>query len=152
MQVRAKMRCNSITKTGHDPKKPQVQVQLGAVYSNDPESENRSFANATPSASVNLSIDAGLPAAAAFEHGREYYVDFTPVGGEIRFYLGDYMNPVDNSEVIVESRDGSKKMAAVHDPKRTANRPWHAGDDCFTGQELIEKMGVTHWRHKRDGE
>lgn len=71
--VRAKMLCNTIThfNGGH------VKVQMGAVYSSDPNHENRAFADATPSGSVEMMIQGNKPAAKMFEVGKEYYVDFT---------------------------------------------------------------------------
>lgn len=71
MTVRAKMRCHNIqTANGN------VAVQMGAVYSADPESENKKFSDYTPSASVMLNIQQDKPAAKMFEVGKEYYVDF----------------------------------------------------------------------------
>jgi len=55
-----------------------ISVKLHAVYSTDPNSENKSFTDATPQAAIDITIDKKKPAAAAFEVGREYYVDFTP--------------------------------------------------------------------------
>lgn len=146
MSVRAKMRVNSITKTG-DAKKPQVQVQLGAVYSNDPESENRSFANATPSGELKLSIDAGRPAATMFELQGEYYVDITPVGIPDRFYLGDYVYPPGGA-VVLESRDASKMQRAEYDPSRSTFKV--EGAEIRT--DKLREQGFDFWRHPRDGE
>lgn len=146
MQVRAKMRVNSITKSG-DAKKPQVQVKLGAVYSNDPESENRSFANATPSGELSLNIDAGRPAAAAFELQGEYYIDITPVGVPERFYLGDYYQ-VPGGEFILESRDKSNQVRATFDPSRSS---WKIQGEEKRHDHLKE-LGLEFWRHPREGE
>lgn len=73
--VRAKMRCNHV---GAAPYGNQTVVMLNAVYSTDPNAENKAFTDATPSAMVQLNIDASKPAAQAFEVGKEYYVDFIP--------------------------------------------------------------------------
>jgi hypothetical protein len=54
-----------------------VAVYMLAVYSDVPGSENKAFTDATPSASVILNIHKDKPAAAFFEVGREYYVDFS---------------------------------------------------------------------------
>lgn len=70
--TRAKFNCHSITTYGGDAK----QVRLQAVTdTSDPE--NKAFWTATPSGSIEISISS--PAAAAvFEAGKSYYVDFTP--------------------------------------------------------------------------
>ena len=75
--VRAKMKCSSAAKQeefGGD-----TVVRLDAVYSSDPNSENKSFSDYTPSASVIMTISKGKPAADQFVVGAEYYVDFTKV-------------------------------------------------------------------------
>lgn len=146
MNVRAKMRVTSITQSG-DAKKPYVQVQLGAVYSSDPESENRSFANATPTAELKMSIDAGRPAARAFELQQEFYVDLTPIGIPERTYLGDY-GFVDGN-VIVESRDksASKKVGYVSNRGQLIEL-----DGTPTSVEKLKAEGFEFWRHPKDGE
>lgn len=144
MTVRAKMKVMSITKGG-DARKPFVQVQLGAVYSADPQSENKSFASATPSGSLNLSIDPGRPAASAFEVGGEYYVDITPIGVPERTYLGDY-GFVDG-DVVIESRDKSKSARVSYANGRLRDA---AGAD--TDVQKLMKEGFEFWRHPREGE
>lgn len=75
--VRAKMRCNSVERCdfGGGPKNVQVKVKMGAVYSSDPNHENKAFSDATPSGSVELTIQGDKPAAGMFKAGVEYYVD-----------------------------------------------------------------------------
>ncbi len=71
MAVRAKVRCEKIE---------GGEVRFFTVYE-DPakDTENARFTKATPSGEIRLAID--NPAAiAAFEAGKEYYVDFTPAG------------------------------------------------------------------------
>lgn len=53
-----------------------VKVQMAPVYSDDPNSENKKFWDATPSGSLELYIS-NKPAADLFEQDKEYYVDFT---------------------------------------------------------------------------
>lgn len=73
--VRAKMACTELaTYSGGG-----VKVKLGAVYSNDPNSENRAFSDATPSGSCEMMIQGGRPAIKLFEAGAEYFLDFTKV-------------------------------------------------------------------------
>jgi hypothetical protein len=145
MQVKAKMRVTSITKTG-DAKKPQVSVQLGAVYSSDPQSENRSFANATPSGSLNLCIDAGKPAADAFAQGEEWYVDLTRIGVPERTYVKDWgFVP---GEVVVESRDKSKSKKISY---TTQNQLVDVDGQVTTPEKLVAD-GFEFWRHPREGE
>lgn len=71
--VRAKMQCHVVEQYPGG----NVKVKLGAVYSSDPNSENRAFSDATPEGSVILGIAANKPAAKMFEPGKHYYVDFT---------------------------------------------------------------------------
>lgn len=72
--VRAKMVCNHVGAAAYGS---TTVVMLNAVYSDDPNSENKAFCDATPSAHIQLNIDADKPAAKAFEVGKQYYVDFT---------------------------------------------------------------------------
>lgn len=84
MSVRAKFRVDSITQhsTGKwvDNKCVAVEmrtVKLMPVYSSDPNHENKKFWDATPTGAIEIGC-ANLEAAAQFELGKEYYVDFTP--------------------------------------------------------------------------
>lgn len=145
MEVRAKMRVMSVTKSG-DARKPQVSVQLGAVYSSDPESENKSFANATPTGSLQMSIDAGKPASACFAQGQEWYVDLTLLGVPERTYVKDWgFVPGD---VIVESRDKSKSKKI----KYTTTSTLLDVDGQVTTPEKLAADGYEFWRHPKDGE
>ena len=54
-----------------------VKVTMQPVYSNDPESENKKFWEATPTGTIELGIKS--EAGAEFEPGAEYYIDFTRV-------------------------------------------------------------------------
>jgi hypothetical protein len=147
MNVRAKMKVMTVTKGG-DAKKPYVQVKLGAVYSNDPESENRSFATATPSGEVSLNIDAGRPAADQFGVGEEWYVDLTKVGVPERMFLGDYVNPPCEGDYLLESRDGSRMLTAHY-----ANGWFLSGErvDLYASESRA-RHGVDFWRHPKDDE
>jgi hypothetical protein len=71
MNIRAKMRCSQVTKTEYGAE----CVKLSAVYGNG--EENKSFAKATPCATVDMQID-NPDAQGAFVPGGEYYVDFAP--------------------------------------------------------------------------
>jgi hypothetical protein len=51
-------------------------VVLNPVYSTDPNHENKSFWDATPSGKIELWIS-NPNAFKQFEAGKEYYVDFT---------------------------------------------------------------------------
>lgn len=75
--TRCKFRCNSIIPQGAEGG-PPVVVQLSAVMSDDPESENGKFWTATPSGQTTLWIN-NPAGAAVFEQGKDYYVDFTDV-------------------------------------------------------------------------
>jgi hypothetical protein len=69
--MRAKMLCTSVTDYG--PSNEQVTLQ--AVYSSDKNSENYAWSQASPSASVNISIS-NPGARGHFRPGKEYFVDF----------------------------------------------------------------------------
>lgn len=71
--VRAKFNCGAIVPNGSTS-----TVHLYAVYSSDPASENKAFCDATPSGVLSLSIQNDKPALAAFEPGKNYFLDFTP--------------------------------------------------------------------------
>lgn len=74
MKVRAKLQCNAaIPVTGG------TTYYFHAVYSNEPNSENKAFTDATPSANLTIHVADTAPAAGRFEQGQSYYVDFTPV-------------------------------------------------------------------------
>lgn len=75
MNVRAKMHCYEKTATDDEG---GATVKLRPVYSDS--EENKTWSKYTPSGDVTMSIT-NPPAAAAFEVGRDYYVDFTPVEG-----------------------------------------------------------------------
>lgn len=72
MTVRAKFHCNSIEQYQYG-----TRAKLTAVYGK--EGENHDFAKATPSGSVEISIDHDVPASTFFKPGEEYFLDFTKV-------------------------------------------------------------------------
>ena len=55
-----------------------TEVFLSPVYSDDPQSENKVFWDATPSGNFRMMIK-NEAAAKYFENGAEYYIDFTKV-------------------------------------------------------------------------
>lgn len=73
-RVRAKMVVQSISVA----KDGSTNIQMTAVYSNDPNSENKAFSDATPAASFSMTIAKDKPAAKMFVQGEEYFVDFKP--------------------------------------------------------------------------
>ena len=75
MTIRAKFVCSSLIPSYSNT----TTVGLSAVYSSDPTSENKAFSDSTPSGQINISIANDKPALTAFEIGKSYYVDFTPV-------------------------------------------------------------------------
>lgn len=87
--VRAKFRVNFITdhaggaayknqQTGevYPAQVGNKEIQLGAVWSSDPNHENRKYWEATPSGAITLNIKSDKPAAHWFKPGKEYYVTF----------------------------------------------------------------------------
>jgi hypothetical protein len=73
--VRAKFVCSAILPNFGS----STVFHFNAVYSNDPNSENKAFTDATPSGYMQIAIDNSKPASAMFERGQEYYFDITPV-------------------------------------------------------------------------
>lgn len=51
-------------------------IVMSPVYSQDPNHENKSFWDATPSGELQMTIN-NSKAARFFEPGQEYYIDFT---------------------------------------------------------------------------
>jgi hypothetical protein len=87
MTVRAKFKVSRIECQSHMARKPggtaneyerteMRTIVLSPVYSDDPESENRKFWNASPSGEIKLGT-INPQAWAAFELDGEYYIDFT---------------------------------------------------------------------------
>jgi hypothetical protein len=75
-QIRAKMRVSFKGDPGYShPGQEIAQVNLAAVYSSDPESENYSYAKATPTANLSMTIT-NPEAIGFFEPGAEYVVTF----------------------------------------------------------------------------
>jgi hypothetical protein len=77
MSVRAKFRCNTETlkKWGHTEEQVTRSYEFMAVY--DPAiPEDQRYAKATPSGSLTIQVD---NPAVAFEPGKQYYLDITPV-------------------------------------------------------------------------
>ena len=69
-RTRAKFQCYSVQDHGHNK-----TIRMGVVYSRKDGTENRDFTKATPSGTIEMSID--NPAAAVqFKPLRYYYVDF----------------------------------------------------------------------------
>ena len=52
------------------------EVWLSPVYSEDPNHENKAFWDATPSGSIQMTIN-NQKAFEQFEPNKEYYIDFT---------------------------------------------------------------------------
>lgn len=75
-RIRAKFKVTSTS--GDQATNGGKTINLQPVYSSDPQSENYTWSQATPSGQIQLFIS--NPAAAdAFELGAEYLVDFTKV-------------------------------------------------------------------------
>lgn len=81
MSVRAKFKVQSIelTESYHQKGETLTTINMSPVFSNDPESENHKFWHASPSGILKLGT-INPEAAAQFELGKEYYLDFTPAG------------------------------------------------------------------------
>lgn len=85
-QIRAKFRCHVVHKfEATQYSKASERVSLHPVYSDDPESENHKWSEATPSGAIDMSIT-NPGACGIFQEGKEYIVDFTPAD---QFTSGD---------------------------------------------------------------
>ena len=73
MNVIAKMVCESVVEDGAPDNKYAEQVTLNAVYGDS--EENKSYADATPNASVQMTIN-NKAAWGSFSPGKDYYVKF----------------------------------------------------------------------------
>lgn len=69
-KVRAKFRCNSVTDYGG-----QKSINMTAIGGR--EGENAHFAKATPSGTLQMNIDADVPASDYFKPGKDYYLEFS---------------------------------------------------------------------------
>lgn len=75
--VRCKFRCNRTGQIQHgNDGKVLYEAELSPVYSNDPDSENRQFWEATPVGSFKVASILQD----AFEVGKEYYLDISEAG------------------------------------------------------------------------
>lgn len=75
MTVRAKLRCNSETRTRWTAGGPDQRVyEFTAVYDTTIPEDQR-YAKATPSASLKITVD---NPDVKFDYGTSYYIDFTP--------------------------------------------------------------------------
>ena len=72
MTVRAKFKLNEKTERSYVN---GTTLKFGAVYSQDPNHENKRFWDATPVANLEMTIK-NEAAAQYFELGKEYYLDF----------------------------------------------------------------------------
>jgi hypothetical protein len=74
--VRCKVRCDF---NNMDPDRQDIAatVSFTPVYDADPKSENGKFFAATPSGTISLNV-VNPDAAASFEQGSYYFLDFTP--------------------------------------------------------------------------
>lgn len=72
-KVRAKVICTGLIP---DEYAQSTIVGFSAVYSDDPNSENKAFSDATPSLQMQMSISNGRPALDYFKPGEHYYLDF----------------------------------------------------------------------------
>ena len=78
-KIRAKFQCNSVIPA---TEYYDAVAHLSAVYANSDGSvnaENKSFSNATPGGTLQISISKDVPAHKFFTTGRYYYLDFTRI-------------------------------------------------------------------------
>lgn len=88
-QIKAKMKVNLVVKHGYENNTPSADgstyvqtgesVDLTAVYSADPNTENYSYSSATPNAHLTMTIS-NPQAFDFFEEGAEYVLTFEKAG------------------------------------------------------------------------
>lgn len=82
IKIRAKFRCNHATvmefptHAGGGIQKNK-KFNFSAIYGKD--GENASFSKATPTGTLEITVDEGTAAFTEWVPGNEYYIDFTPV-------------------------------------------------------------------------
>lgn len=79
MRIRSKFTVSEVADVRYSPAeaKSRIRVVMSAVYATGaPEAEDVSFAKATPSGKIELTVD-NEAAFAFFEPGRQVYVDMT---------------------------------------------------------------------------
>ncbi len=83
-QVRAKFFVATLEPWFAQGKRGGGSVKLRAVYSNDPNHENKAFWDATPNGEITMGINNPDAFEFFFKNalGQEFYVDFTPVPKE----------------------------------------------------------------------
>lgn len=69
MRIKAKFQCNSVTDNGYNK-----SANLTAVYGK--EGENADYSKATPSGSLQISIDKDTKAADFFQPQKAYFLTF----------------------------------------------------------------------------
>lgn len=74
MPIRAKFQCQAVTQNCWSTEAKTYRFQ--AVYDQGLAEEDRSFAKATPSGTLEIQVDNPN---AQFKIGANYYLDFTPV-------------------------------------------------------------------------
>ena len=80
--TRAKFKVESITQESYGTDGLRgTTIKMQPVYSDKPDSENKSFWEATPTGSIELSID-NVNATKLFKVGKSYYVDFSEAPSE----------------------------------------------------------------------
>jgi hypothetical protein len=76
--TRCKVRVGSVIESEFQGKKNRETISIYGVYSDDPNSENRKWAQATPAFNLSMVID-NPGAFDKLKTGQEYYLDFIPV-------------------------------------------------------------------------
>jgi len=161
----AKFGVNSISDQGN-----VVNFTLGAVYSSDPKSENKSFSDSTPSGYLNLGIDKSKPAVGFLEMGDVVYITIVkaeknpwkylqdskpwPSDAVVELSYGDY---ADKLTVTVKevTKEMKKEFEAVgrRAPYQIYNK--EDGTELILGKDSHGNEGAdfgqyTHWRYHPD--
>jgi hypothetical protein len=77
MTIKAKLRCDLVEDQNYGPDNTKTgeHIVLNAVYSDDPTTENYTFSQATPSATLDMAIN-NPNVFGAFVKDREYILTF----------------------------------------------------------------------------
>jgi hypothetical protein len=87
--TRCKVKVNSVVE-GRDTggTKTSENIYVNAVYSDDPNSENRQWSKWTPAFNLNMVIN-NPGAFGSLQQGKEYYIDFIPAEEQVRDAQGN---------------------------------------------------------------
>jgi hypothetical protein len=78
VHIRCKMICHGVESSDNNPDNPMSRVSFGAVYSNNPATEDFVYGKYTPYGNFQANIITST--AEKLVVGQAYYIDIVPVG------------------------------------------------------------------------